>query len=282
MYRTTATLFIRHTSSLATKPSVSVGAQNVDPISAKLAELLEMKDARRAARLAREMPRAARPLPSIETTPLPEPPVLQYKVRPPLELQAQSTTLPVQLDFTPSPVSPAVPSSSMEAPIQRITPRAPTSFTPRTTPSSAFVRGGSSQQQEQNGNKRPRRNRGPRQDSGDQEQESGWALEQEIEEWLDNDNIHLARFRGPDVPLRNLSTSLHSESSSPVRSPRETMGGDYSRLVPANPQQYIAAAKKLGAIKHSFVVVAHQRDVPTENRLRVKNVVGSVGRKVPS
>ncbi|KAF7302758.1 hypothetical protein HMN09_00910800 [Mycena chlorophos] len=149
---------------------------------------------------------------------------------------------------------------------------------------------GNNQRGSQQQQKARRRNRDPSRrnerdweaDLGETEDGDPILFSAELDAWIDDETLPQAKHRGPDIRLPKTvlppETPLATVEHSDRRSVLQKVAGDYSQFVPTNPQVYIAAAKKLGPVKHSNMAVSHQRDVPTENRLRVQNVVGTVSK----
>ncbi|KAJ7492313.1 hypothetical protein FB451DRAFT_527808 [Mycena latifolia] len=105
----------------------------------------------------------------------------------------------------------------------------------------------------------------------------------EIDDWLTSDEIHVASYTEPEIGMGDLNLLPH-DTPAPLKflsaqARRESLGGDYSRFIPTNPQLFISAAKKLGPTKHSSVVMAHNEHLPITDRTHVQELVGSVGRQ---
>ncbi|KAJ6502670.1 hypothetical protein DFH09DRAFT_297611 [Mycena vulgaris] len=118
------------------------------------------------------------------------------------------------------------------------------------------------------------RDRGERGEDNDVE---GDAFD-EIADWLDSDEIHIASATEPEIQQGGLRLHSSLKVRTTLRSDRaalETLGGDYSRFI-QNPQHFVSAARKLGPAKHSSVVLARHKDLPVLNRGHVQDIVGSV------
>ncbi|KAK7063950.1 hypothetical protein R3P38DRAFT_2821431 [Favolaschia claudopus] len=121
-----------------------------------------------------------------------------------------------------------------------------------------------------------------RRDDGVQDDEDEFM--KEIEDWLDDGQVHLASHLTPELPTSNIYKEMwprlaHSKSL-PTRATLENVGGDYSRFVPKNPQLFIASARKIGPINHSRVILSHAKQ-EVETRLLAKQVVEAVAAKGP-
>ncbi|KAF7307154.1 hypothetical protein MIND_00508800 [Mycena indigotica] len=98
MYRCTTRLFLRHNSSLA-----AASVEGDAAVSAKLAEIVRMKEARREARLTRQAMAFSPPTPDMEQT-IPQPPQLDFALAP-APMKPSEPAAPANL----------APSSSVEA-----------------------------------------------------------------------------------------------------------------------------------------------------------------------
>jgi len=122
-----------------------------------------------------------------------------------------------------------------------------------------------------------------RDDEGPQDEDE---FMKEIEDWLESGDVHLASALAPEIPTSSLQRELRPRAPTSISRPadpqafRESLGGDYSRFVPQNPQLFVASARKIGPINHSSVILAHAKQVVLHNRTHAKEVVGSVARVV--
>ncbi|KAJ7269407.1 hypothetical protein B0H12DRAFT_1095649 [Mycena haematopus] len=118
-----------------------------------------------------------------------------------------------------------------------------------------------------------------RRNDDDRKPENDDEFTAEVDDWLESDDVHLATALAPELPTRSLYRELHPQTSD--RKPadrkalRESLGGDYSRFVPQNPQLFIASARKIGPVNHSSVVLAHAKGV-LENRSHAHEVIAKV------
>ncbi|KAF7337516.1 hypothetical protein MSAN_02224600 [Mycena sanguinolenta] len=99
----------------------------------------------------------------------------------------------------------------------------------------------------------------------------------QIGDWLESGDVHFATALAPELPTthslhRELRSQTPDSKSVDRKLLRESLGGDYSRFVPQNPQLFIASARKIGPVNHSSVVLAHAKGV-LEKRTHTQEVV---------
>ncbi|KAJ7610809.1 hypothetical protein FB45DRAFT_325099 [Roridomyces roridus] len=110
----------------------------------------------------------------------------------------------------------------------------------------------------------------------------------EIDEWLETPGISFASELAAEIGgVGPLDEALQPEASletpkSNRRVVREELGGDYSHFVPTNPQEFLSAAGKLGAEKHSAVVLTYNKDLPVVDRFQLQRLVKTSAQPVKS
>ncbi|KAF7303196.1 hypothetical protein MKEN_01283300 [Mycena kentingensis (nom. inval.)] len=92
--------------------------------------------------------------------------------------------------------------------------------------------------------------------------------EDDYDEELDEDLI-----RTPDFDYNRPLFAVNRGWSSHLTSKQERVAGDYSRYTPRDRQSFVAAAKKLGPVKHSAVALAHNQKLAAKYRPVIEGII---------